>query len=352
MRSEELSERALSLTSHALRLNPSNYNVWTYRRKILRAIKYDPTRELCLSEEMIRESPKNFHAWEHRRLIANDNLSYCDADTELKLTESILEIDAKSYHAWQHRHWTIQTHKYTCCGLTTSEMKFTESLLLQDVRNNSAWNQRFCMLKYRGKIDSVFVRREFAFAVAKIKIAYENESAWNYLRGILSYFKDVKKFPLYQEFLNFVENEYLENQNRSRHLMAFMIDTKIEMILEFCESNEIVQTQKVLQLCNLMSEKYDKTRKTYWKFVYKKFYYDKIKQRLETNDSGGAKSDQSWKQTIGKKMNEGDEIIANEFNSIKVTKGKKMECKKKENFEKAKGFGTDLLFEIMNKYNQ
>lgn len=353
--SGEFSERALSLCSHALRLNANNYNVWSYRKKILRNISYDPRKELCWIEELIRENPKNLYAWEHRRSIANLNLNYCDADTELELTENVLELDPKSYHAWQHRQWTIQTHKFSNFGLMTSEMKFANRMIQEDVRNNSAWNQRFFIIKQRGKIDFIFVKNEFSYVISKLKIAIDNESTWNYLRGLLNLFKDLKKLPHYQEFIDFVDNEFYEKKNINRHLIAFIIDTKIEMILEFHESNEMVQTEKVLQLCNLMAEKFDPLRKNYWKFVYKNFYFEKIKKRHASSDSGGTKSDETWKNKIGKKIAADEDLIEkNELNTKTSTKTKSKEkdqVRKTKNCEKPIGFGTDLLFEIMNKYN-
>lgn len=319
----------------------------------MRNIDYDPRKELCWSEERIRENPKNFYAWEHRRSVANTNLSYCEAETELNLTENILDIDPKSYHAWQHRQWTIQTHKFSNFGLLTSEMKFTDEQLLIDVRNNSAWNQRFYIIKLRGKVDFILVKREFSYAVEKLKIAFDNESAWNYLRGMLAMFKNLKKLQLFQDFINYVENEFYEKKNINRHLVGFIIDAKIETILEFCESNELIQTQKVLQLCNLMTDRFDPMRKNYWKFVYKKFAYDKIKLRHESNEVGGVKQDQTWREKIGKKINKDANFEAS-FDSADKSKSKakkKVENKKKDNCGKAKGIGTDLLFEIMNKYN-
>lgn len=352
----ELSDRALNLTSNALRLNPYNYNLWSYRRKILKAIKYDPHKEFCWAEEMIRENPKNFYPWEHRRAVAKLNLSYCDAETELDLTANLLLLDPKSYHAWQHRQWTIQTHKFSNFGLLTCELKFTEQLLNEDIRNNSAWNQRFFIIKQRGKTDFILVKNEFSFTAAKIKIVIDNESAWNYLRGLLSFFPNLKKLSQYQELINYFENLFNENLSRNRHLIAFIIDVKIEMVLEFCESSELVHTQKVQALCNLMADKYDTIRRNYWKFVFKKFYYDKIKRRQDAVcESGGTKQDQSWKAKIGKKIvgNQNEEtFVASEQqvtgrNKIK----KKAEQTKKENAEKARGIGTDLLFDLMNKYN-
>lgn len=302
---------------------------------------------------MIRGSPKNFHAWEHRRAIANLNLNYCDADTELNLTENILELDPKNYHAWQHRQWTIQTHKFSNFGLMSSEMKFAEKMIQEDIRNNSAWNQRFFVIKQRGKVDFIFVKNEFNYVINKVKIALDNESTWNYLRGLLSFFKELKKLPQYQEFVSFVENEFYEKKCVNRHLMAFIIDSKIEMILELCESNELVQSQKVYQLCNLMAEKFDPIRRNYWKFVYKNFYFEKIKKRREADDCvGGAKSDETWKDKIGKKLEDGDENLP-EMREMKseAKLRKKVQFRKTDNLEKANGIGTDLLFEMVNKYN-
>lgn len=343
----------MNLTSHALRLNLNNYNVWSYRKKILRNIKYDPVKELCWVEAVIRENPKNYYAWEHRRTVANTNLNYCDAETEFSLTECILELDPKSYHAWQHRQWAIQTHKFSNFGLLSSELKFTDEILARDVRNNSAWNQRFFIIKQRGKTDFILVKQEFAYAIAKVKLAYENESAWNYLRGLLMQFKGLKMLPAYQSLISFIENEFYERHIENRHLIAFMIDAKIEMILEFCESSEIIQTQRVLQLCNLMANRFDTIRKNYWKFVYKKFVYDKIKQRRETDESGGTKSDETWKEKIGKKINErnDEDTLAPAELRLDTKKKKKVQLGKKENCEKAKRIGTDLLFEMINKYN-
>lgn len=349
---EEFSERALALCSHALRLNAHNYNVWSYRKKILRNINYDPRKELCWSEEMIRENPKNFHAWEHRRAISNLNLNCCDADTELELTENILELDPKSYHAWQHRQWTIQTHKFSNFGLMTNELKFAHKMLQNDVRNNSAWNQRFFVIKQRGRIDFIFVKNEFSYVINELKNLFDNESTWNYLRGLLSFFQSLKKLTEYQDFVNFCENEFYEKKNINRHLIAFIIDAKIELILEFHEGNELVQSQKVFQLCNLMAERFDSIRKNYWKFVYKNFCFEKIKKRHASNESdGGTKADQSWKEKIGKKLSEVEENLLKDETKSKTEQKKKVQFQKPENCEKVKGIGTDNMFDIMNRYN-
>lgn len=184
----------------------------------------------------------------------------------------------------------------------TSELKFTGKFLDEDVRNNSAWNQRFFIMKQRGKVDFFLVKKELSYAIEKIKLAFDNESSFNYLRGLLTHFSGLKKLPQYAEFMSFIHNQFYEKHNHSRHLLAILIDAKIEMILEFYEGNEMIQTAKVLQLCNLMAQRCDTIRKSYWNFIYKKFCYDKIKQRSEANDLGGAKRDETWKSKIGKKV--------------------------------------------------
>lgn len=352
---QEFSERALDLTSHALRVNSLNYNVWNYRRKILRNIKFNVTKEICWSEMTIRENPKNFYAWEHRRAISATNMGCFDGETELKFSEAVLEENAKNYSAWNHRQWAIKTFKYSNSGLTTSEMIFTEKMLECDLRNNSAWNQRFFVLKLRGKIDFAIVKKEFLFVTEKIKIAFDNESSWNYLLGILEIFKNVQKLPELEEFMKFLEMEYAEKKNQNRHLIAFLIDRKIDMILTKFESSEIIHTQKVRELCTLMADKVDKTRRNYWKFIYKKFYFDKIQGRKNDDSIGGAKVNQSWKENIGKKMDSEKEtsfesLLEKPPNDQQHVK-KNLEMKKGIKCQVAPGIGTDLLFELMNKYN-
>ena len=350
---DEYSERALKLTTHALRLNPHNYNVWAYRRKVLKNIAYNAEKELYYVDFMIRETPKNSLAWEHRRKIANLNLSTCAVEIESELTEAVLEKDPKSYCAWQHRQWIINTFKYTNSGLLNDELKFTNNKLTTDLRNNSAWNQRWFVMKQRGHVDFDLVKREFSYALKNIRLALENESSWNYMRGLLMSFGE-KNLRQYQDLVDFVEHSYYEEKCHNRLLVAFIIDYKISMVLDLYESNELIHSQKINEMCNAMASEYDTIRANYWKFVYKKFYYDKIKVRYQSNDYGG-KIDESWKNKIGKKKDQVDD----EFNNISKpetivseVKNKNAPLFKKQTENNIKpGFGMDLLFEIMNKYN-
>lgn len=60
MQKDELSERALELTKSACELNPANYTVWCYRRKILFHLGSDLSEELAFVGQMIQEQPKNY----------------------------------------------------------------------------------------------------------------------------------------------------------------------------------------------------------------------------------------------------------------------------------------------------
>jgi protein farnesyltransferase/geranylgeranyltransferase type-1 subunit alpha len=318
----------------------------------LRNIKFDIVKETCWSEEMVRENPKNFYAWEHRRSIANSNCT--NSENEMNLTEAVLENDPKNYLAWQHRQWAIKTFKYSNSGMLANELSFTERFIEEDIRNNSAWNQRFFVLKLRGRIDFAVVKKEFFFVTEKIKIVFDNESSWNYLRGIIETFDKVQKLQEYDDFLKFLDREFVENQNQCRHLVGFLIDMKIEMILTKYESNEMIHTQQVRELCNLMAGKIDTIRKNYWKFVYKNFYYDKLRLNRKAEDcSGGTKENTTWKEKIGKKISQADETFESTGNrEAEKKKQKNVEKKKCLKSETAKGIGTDLLFDIMNKYNR
>jgi len=338
-------------------MNPHNYNFWIYRRQIIRNLRTnDPQKEICFTETQIRENPKNNYAWEHRRAVANIYLSYCTADNEFNLTADLLEIDPKNYFAWQHRQWAIAAFKFTNLGLMTNELRFTEQHLSNDVRNNSAWNQRFYVVKQRGRIDFAFVKNEFKFGFDAIKRLIDNESAWSYMRALLQNF-GTRKLCQFQPLAIFVDDQYYNKQTSNRHVVAFLIDSKREMILDFCElghSSELVETQRYLNLCNLMAEKFDRIRAHYWRFAYKQLYFDKIRARrcdaADDDVEGGTVRDDSWKHNFGKAAAEGEETSFIGF----VAEGKpikKLPTSKKENNEKATGIGTDLLFDLMAKFN-
>lgn len=313
MSSEELTERALDLTTYALqRLNPLNYNLWIYRRKILRSFdSYDRRKELQFTEEIIRCNPKNFQAWEHRRAIlssgVNGSLSCSEgsalADIEMNLTESILVADPKNYSAWQHRQWTVKTFRFYNSGLFRGEFEFTDVLLCDDVRNNSAWHQRFFVLLQSGRIDFAVVRREIRYVIEKIEQINGNESAWSYLRGIIDVFPNARRVEEIEKFLiRLCDVEYHVNKNRTPQLVGFIIDMKIDWILEQ-PANESAETGRVLNMCQLMAEQFDTIRASYWMFVARKLLFDKIKCDMKSRHIKEP-SDVNWRSKIFRRVDE------------------------------------------------
>ena len=100
MNSEEISERAFELTETCARLNPANYSVWEYRRKILKGLGKNLEEELQFCEESILENLKNYQVWHHRRELM---LWINKKEIDMSFVDAILNDDVKNYHAWQHR---------------------------------------------------------------------------------------------------------------------------------------------------------------------------------------------------------------------------------------------------------
>ena len=85
--------------------------------------------------------------------------------------------------------------------------------------------------------------------------------------------------------------------------MAFLIEVKIELILDDVINDSIVNCRKLYELCMVMASRFDKIRMNYWKFIYKQFQYDKMmKRKAKKDDSkGGVTDDDSWKSKLCKK---------------------------------------------------
>lgn len=77
MQSNEMSKRALELTSDACQLNPANYTVWCYRRQLLDHLKSDLNEELIFIGRMIKENPKNYQVvYLKYFLLIQNNISF------------------------------------------------------------------------------------------------------------------------------------------------------------------------------------------------------------------------------------------------------------------------------------
>lgn len=250
----EISERALGLTKDAISVNASSYNVWHYRRILLKSLDKDIYEELKFCEEVIESNPKNYQVWHHRQVLAE---WLHDGSHEKHLTEKVLSADAKNYHAWQHRQWVIQKF-----DLWYGELEYVNKLLEEDIRNNSAWNQRYFVISHTSKFTSEVLQREIKYTLDSVKKVPHNESAWNYLRGILQD-QGLMRFPMVYEFCEKLHKDGCT----SSYLLAFLIDCIEEKLLAAGDSQDPSLCQKVLDLCASLASEHDVIRKEYWNYI-------------------------------------------------------------------------------------
>lgn len=212
LRSDELSERFLRLTGLCLKLNPANYTVWHYRRKILSALStskeggkgkddggfFEPSlvaSDLLLAAKLGGGNPKNYQIWYHRRALLEPSFEKAGAKDdeevlraareELSYVRTVLGEDAKNYHAWSHRQWINRT--IDSSPLWSEEKDFTHALISDDPRNNSAWNQRWFVMHYGLNVplkpgDAML---ECQYTLQAAALDPHNESPWRYLIGVV-----------------------------------------------------------------------------------------------------------------------------------------------------------------------
>ncbi|KAI6239557.1 hypothetical protein M3Y99_00545100 [Aphelenchoides fujianensis] len=235
----ELSERALELTTTCSQLNPANYSVWQFRRNILKELNKDLEAEFKFSEEMIYENPKNYQIWHHRRQLVEWTK---DASRELPFTREVLRSDAKNYHAWQHRQFVVE--KYNL--FKDDEIAYSTELLLDDVRNNSVWNYRYFVVQ---NMSNAFTDRELL----------RREIDWSYLNGLLlngglSAHTDVLEFC----------NALRKKDDVSAHLRCFLLDYHKEQL-----ENSVEAEKNGATAIGLLDElvQMDPIRRAYYDYV-------------------------------------------------------------------------------------
>ncbi|RLN59332.1 hypothetical protein BBJ29_002667 [Phytophthora kernoviae] len=174
----EYSERTLALTLDVIDVNPANYTVWYFRRRVLEALGSDLREELQYTADMAIQHPKNYQIWHHRREICT---MMHDGSEEKAFCALAIDEDSKNYHAWAHRQWAVKTF-----DLWDGELDFVDKMLAEDVRNNSAWNHRWLVLSNSSGLATTADRqKEINYALDKIAKAVHNESPWNYIRGLI-----------------------------------------------------------------------------------------------------------------------------------------------------------------------
>lgn len=273
----EISERALQLTSDCINLNASNYTLWHYRRVLLEKLNKCLLTELEYIENMISKNHKNYQVWEHYKFILNCLKKRIDANatTDISLEEltarvkrfihSVLAEDSKNYHAWQHIQWLIldwaQWH---------GELTYIDKLIEEDIRNNSAWNHRYYVIQHTTGFTEQVIQLEVEKTIQSIIKAPNNESAWNYLLGIMR--KSSKSLDSFNIVTETCENLSQNKETCSSHVLSFMVTYLTEQLPEFQQTKpeQFKATfSKATELCEKLANEIDTLRVEYWKYQAK-----------------------------------------------------------------------------------
>ncbi|CAF3657472.1 unnamed protein product [Rotaria socialis] len=260
MHKNELSERALELTKSACHLNPANYTVWCYRRKILLHLGSDLDEELAFVGRMIELHPKNYQVWEHRRLIVEIS---GHSSNELSFIASTIKLDSKNYHAWQYRQWVLKTY-----ALWSDELHYVDHLLQDDIRNNSAWNQRYFVIAHTTGFKDDVIERELDYVEKRIELYPDNESAWNYLRGIARFrLASLTDQRIWNFCRNLYENHFLKDEFNNQQ-WRFLLGYMIELLMDDDRVDKQEDNKKMIHdLCEKLMLQIDPIRKKYWQYI-------------------------------------------------------------------------------------
>ena len=271
---DELSSRALDLTSEVIDLNAANYTAWHFRRRCLKALSSDLKAELEYVAGIAGENPKNYQIWYHRRVIA-EQLDDSE-ENELAYTQRVLTEDSKNYHAWSHRQWVVRHF-----GCWEGEMSFVESMLDKDVRNNSAWNQRWFVIHSRRSLteeeeskmvsegqgqanskncetlllDDAVVQEELDYACRATSKAPKNQAPWSYVEGLMRG-RDYCAFPQVRAHLVQLE---ADGVNASPPMCAMWINV-------LSASEDVEDMAKAKQICHDLETRLDTVREKYWAY--------------------------------------------------------------------------------------
>ena len=245
----ELSVRGLRVSEDAARLNPANYAVWMYRRKVLTHLQSDLKIELAyisryiipvagrlidwlgtklidwltgrlidwligyeihglidwlidwliywihachfLFFRVIAQNPKNYQVWYHRQKIVE---LLKDPSAEFEFTAKMLSRDAKNYHVWQYRQFILRHFDI----LDHTELDFSGKLIETDPFNNSAWMHRHYVLDElpracgrKSLLEGLVLRNEIEWATISVFYGYNTKVLpLHYCWRIFFLFKD------------------------------------------------------------------------------------------------------------------------------------------------------------------
>jgi protein farnesyltransferase/geranylgeranyltransferase type-1 subunit alpha len=234
---QEYSLRAFQLTGEVISVCTGFYTAWHYRGILLDQLQLDLNQEIEFLSKMSTKNPKNYQIWSYRREILK---KINKPDGEIDFLNSILEIDAKNIHAWGYRQWVISKF-----NLWDQENIYTINLIKNDPLNNSAWSQKYFIISNNPDFHSPSKKlEEIDFALYYCD-DINNECPYNYLR------------PFYtldqSEYIKDKIGDIIERKGYSRQLLQF---------LAFVYSYE--KNGEILELIYGLLENTDYIRKVYW----------------------------------------------------------------------------------------
>ncbi|KAA8499840.1 Geranylgeranyl transferase type-2 subunit alpha [Porphyridium purpureum] len=180
-------ETAMKASRAALEVNPDEYTLWNFRKRVL---------ERGIGDTPGKREPGN----------KTQEMNSLDVwQDELRLTKVALQTHAKAYPAWQHRLWLLQQSKRVDAEMHTlwikQERVLCEMLLAKDERNFHAWahraNVKRLALQMKSELSSEpaaipgcadehgpdMIEQELEFSKQHILANFANYSAWH-LRSV------------------------------------------------------------------------------------------------------------------------------------------------------------------------
>ncbi|KAL7068535.1 putative farnesyltransferase / geranylgeranyltransferase type-1, subunit alpha [Cryptosporidium serpentis] len=285
---KEFSKRVFNLTKYIIDFNSQHYTAWYVRRKCIEAMVKELGKEpvdisSLLKSEMsyvhaiTYDNPKCYQLWWYRRyilkLIGNDN-------EDLVYVSCSIQQDAKNISAWAHRVWLIKQFFKDNLDLYTTEINFTSALIRDDCRNNSVWCYRHFIFRLllgdeTRKLDlEEIILEELEFIIYWLERVPHNEALWNYIRVIFNNpqvgqeleskttYMNLKAIPpFFEEAVNYIYEEHKVTCHQASYFIACLSYargniSKVQDCLETLEiSDPIRRYFWNWKLCNIVTKK-------------------------------------------------------------------------------------------------
>ncbi|EJS42900.1 ram2p [Saccharomyces arboricola H-6] len=263
----ELSPRALELTSHVIDVAPAFYTIWNYRFNIIRHMVTESddsvsylNKELDWLDEITLNNPKNYQIWSYRQSLLKLHPSP-SFKRELPVLKLMIDDDSKNYHVWSYRKW--------CCLFFNDfqhELAYTTDLIESDIYNNSAWTHRmFYWVNAKDVVSEVELADELQFIMDKIQLVPQNISSWTYLRGFQEFTHDTIQWDnkVVQFATSFIADVLSLPTDSPQNLPEIESSYALEFLA--CHwSADPSSRESAIKAYTLLSIKYDPIRKNLW----------------------------------------------------------------------------------------